>query len=348
MPCLSGPRGPSRPWSRSTRRVALAAPLAVGSLAVVLALGACSKSHTEAAAPAEATTANGGLTPEQSAQVLARVGDHTITLGDYATALEHMSRFDRMRYQAPERRKELLHEMIDVVLLADEARDKGYDKDPLVEQEIREVLRDAYFEKAREAAPSPAEIPDQEVRAYYDAHKADYHDPERRRVSAIVLPTAAAAAGVLDAAKGATAMHWGDLVRAKSVDPQAKAQVPADLAGDLGFVSPPGDERGQNPRIPDDVRAAVFEAATVGDVVPRVVKADAKFFVVKFAGKSDAHDRSLADAERTIRVKLAQDALVAKENAMVDALRQKYPVRIDEEAIAKLSVTVPADAGTAE
>jgi peptidyl-prolyl cis-trans isomerase C len=314
---------------------------------------ACSRPRPDVAPEVESAPApGGGLTAEESAQVLARVGDHTITLGDYAAAVEHMSSFDRIRYQAPERRRELLHEMVDVVLLADEARDAGYDKDPLVEQEIREVLRDAYLQKAREGAPNPAEIPDQEVRAYYDAHKADFHDPERRRVSALVLTSAAAAGAALEAAKTATGTQWGDLVRAKSIDPQAKANVPADLAGDFGFTSPPGDERGQNARIPEEVRAAVFEAGAVGDLVAHPVKSGSKFYVVKFAGKSDAHDRSLADADRSIRVKLSQDALVVREKMMIDALRKQYPVQIDEAALAKVSVALPpqigGDAGAAE
>src|SRR5580765_1821632 len=67
------------------------------------------------------------LTPEQAAKVLAKVGDSTITLGDYVAALEHMDQFDRLRYQSPERRKELLDEMIEVELLAREAENKGYD-----------------------------------------------------------------------------------------------------------------------------------------------------------------------------------------------------------------------------
>jgi plasmid stability protein len=309
---------------------------------------ACSKAQPSEASRVDAAPPSGGLSPEQAAQVLAHVGDHTITLGDYAAALAHMSSFDRMRYQAPERRRELLHEMIDVMLLADEARERGYDKDPMVEQEVREILRDAYFAKAREGVPAPAEIADGDVLAYYDAHKPDFHDPERRRVSAIVLGSMAAAGAVLAAAKSATASQWGDLVRSKSLDPQARANVPADLAGDFGFVSPPGDERGTNPRIPAEVRAAVFEAGAVGDVVPHVVEAGSKLYVVRLAGKSDAHDRSLADAERTIRVKLAQDALVAKEKAMVDELRKQYPVQIDEAALSKVAVDVPSDAGAGE
>jgi len=77
------------------------------------------------------------------------------------------------------------------------------------------------------------------------------HDPERRRVSAIVLATAPSAASVLDAAAKATATQWGELVKAKSIDARAtgsspapskpEAEGPLELAGDLGFVSPPGD-----------------------------------------------------------------------------------------------------------
>jgi DNA-directed RNA polymerase subunit F len=328
--------------------VARKVTLTLGVAAATLGAAGCKHPAADNAPPPEAAAAAAGLTPEQAGQVLARVGEHAITLGDYAAALEHMSRFDRMRYQAPERRRELLEEMIEVELLADEARERGYDKDPVVEQEVREVLRDAYFAKVREAAPTPAEISAQDVRAYYEAHQGDFHDPERRRVSAIVLPSAAAAGPVLDAAKVATPTQWGDLVKAKSTDPEARANVPADLAGDFGFTSPPGDERGSNSRIPAEVRSAVFEAHAVGDVVPRAIASGGKYYVVKFASKSDAHDRSLADAERTIRVKLAQDALVAKESSMIDELRKQYPVQVDETALAKVAAGVSLDASAAD
>ena len=254
-----------RPFAAATA-LAAAMALACGSTACSSCRG--STSSGPAAVPDAAAVAPGQLTPEQAAQVLARVGDRTITLADFEAALEHMDTFDRIRYQAPDRRKELLAEMIDVMLLADEARDKGYDKDPLTEQEIREILRDAMLKKARQGATAPADIPPDQVRAYYDRHRDDFHDPERRRVSAIALATDAAAQPVLEAARKATALQWGDLVRTKSVDASAKSSVPADLAGDLGFCSPPGDPRGTNQRVPEEVRAAVFTVEKVGDVAP--------------------------------------------------------------------------------
>ncbi len=281
------------------------------------------------------------LTPEQSAKVLARVGDVTITLGDYVAALDHMDQFDRLRYQSPERRKELLSEMIDVELLAHEATAKGYDKDPIAQQELRAILRDALLKDSRKGVPDPSEIPDDEVRAYYDAHVADYKDPERRRLSLIVLHDESAAKSVLEQAKKGTAADWGALVRDKSIDGQAKANVPVDLAGDFGMVSPPGDSRGDNPRVPDEVRAAIFEVSKVNDVLDRVVKSADKFYVVRLTQKSDSHERTFAEAERSVRVKLAQDKMRAKDEETLAALRTQFPVQIDDKALEQVQADIP-------
>jgi peptidyl-prolyl cis-trans isomerase C len=260
-----------------------------------------------------------------------------------------MDQFDRIRYSAPARRRELLGEMIDVMLLADEAREKGYDKDPETQEEIRQVLRDALLKKAREGVPAPNDIPAEEVRAYYDAHRADFRDPERRRISLIVLTSQADAGSTLDAATKASAVQWGELVRSKSTAPQAKANVPVDLAGDFGFVNPPDDTHApaSTSQVPGEVRAAAFEIAKEGDVLPRVVSAgNGKFYVVRLTKKTDPHDRTLEEAQRMIRVKLSQEKARAKEETLMEELRKEFPVKIDEAALAQVQVDVPPpDAG---
>jgi len=332
--------------SARLRHVFAASTLA--ALTSACALGCNEKAlQTNAAADAGGHHTSASLTPEQASKVLARVGDRTITLGDYVATLEHMDQFDRLRYQSPERRKELLTEMVNIELLAQEAVAKGYDKDPVATQELRNILRDAMLAEAHKGVPAPNDIPEAEVRAYYDAHRADYRDPERRRVSVIVPKDEAAATQLLDTARKApNATVWGDLVRKNSVDPQAKANVPIDLAGDLGLVSPPGDPRGENARVPAEVRAAVFELKDIADIYPRVVKADGKFYLVRFAAKTDAHERTLAEADRTIRVKLAQDKMHAKEAELLQQLRGQFPVQIDDAALARVRVDL-ADGGGA-
>jgi peptidyl-prolyl cis-trans isomerase C len=278
------------------------------------------------------------LTPEQAAKVLAKVGDKTITLGDYVAALEHMDQFDRLRYQSPERRKELLDELVEVELLAQEATAKGYDKDPVAQQQLRAVLRDAMLREARSGAPKASDISDADARAYYESHKADFKDPERRRLSLIVTDDEASAKTALARAKGSTAAQWGALVRQLSVDKQAKANVPVDLAGDFGLVSPPGDPKGANPRVPGEVRAAAFEIDKANDVLDRVVKSGDKYYVVRLTQKQDARERTFAEAERAIRVRIAQDRSKAKEDETYQSLRKQFPVKIDEAALATVHV----------
>jgi hypothetical protein len=289
------------------------------------------------------------LTPEQQSKVLAKVGDKTITLGDFVASLENMDQFDRLRYQSTERRKELLNEMITVELLAQEARAKGYDKDPAAEQEVRSILRDAMLAQARKNAATPNDISDGDARAYFEAHKAEYRDPERRRLSCIVLKDEASAKAVLATAtaspKGLSAAEWGELVRSKSTDLQAKANVPVDLAGDMGIVSPPGDTRGENVRVPDPVRAAGFEIEKAGDVLPRVVPSGkGTFYVVRMTQKMDPHERPFEEAERTIRIKLAQDRTRQREDQLLGDLRKQYPVTVDDAALSTVHVDL-VDAG---
>jgi parvulin-like peptidyl-prolyl isomerase len=319
------------------------------AIGILLLLAGCKScdggggATAEAGAPQQTT-----LTDEQAGQPLAKVGTTTITLGDFAAAIEHMDQFDRLRYQSPERRKELLEEMITVELVAQEATARGYDKDPVAQQELRSILRDAMLSEARKGAPAPQDIPESEARAYYQAHRPDYSDPERRRVSAIVLRDEATAKDVLASAqKSPGAAQWGEIVRAKSIDPQARANVPVDLAGDLGIVSPPGDPRGENPRIPDEVRAAAFHVADVGGVYDKVVPAGGKMYVVRLSQKLAPHDRTFEEAERSIRVKLAQDKLRAKENELLAELRKTVKVEVDEAALATVRTdsTLAPDAG---
>ena len=318
--------------------------LATTAIAALLALAGCKGCGENGSQAVDGGHAQPmSLTPEQAAKPLAKVGDQTITLGDYVAALEHMDQFDRVRYQSTERRKELLEEMITVELLAQEAKAKGYDKDPLAQQEIRAILRDAMLAEARKGAPQPQEIPDAEVRGFFDTHRAEYKDPERRRVSVVVAKDEAAGKEALAAAKKDIASaHWGEVVRTKSIDPQARANVPVDLAGDLGIVSPPGDPRGENTRVPEEVRAAVFGLGEIGSIADNVVASGGKFYVVRLTQKLPAHDRSFEEAERTIRVKLAQDKLRAKEDELLADLKKTVKVEVDEAALATVKTAVDA------
>jgi len=315
--------------------------------ALVLGLGVGGCNERALAKKSDAGPVPGGLTAEQAALVVAKVGERVITLGDYAATLERMDQFDRLRYQSPERRRELLDEIIDVELLAQDAKRRKLDQSPETQQAIRQVLRDALLAEARRGLPAPADLSQDEVRAYFQTHRDDFREPERRRVAHIVVKDKETATKVLGLAKKASVRDWGNLFQKYSLDAPKKGAPapPLEMAGDLGIVGPPGDTRGDNPRVPPGVRAAAYELGAVGDVAGHVVADEGGFHVVRLVGKTDAHERTLADADRSIRVALLQAKIAEREKALEVELRKQFPVTIDEQALAKVEVPVEPDAG---
>jgi len=259
-----------------------------------LLVGAC-KGKESAPAPAAAQVG-----AEVEAKVLAQVGDRTITVGDFLEALASLDPIDRARYESPARRKELL--------------------DALIETELRAIHR---------GVPKPEAIDAAEVRAYYDAHLASYSEPERRRLQAIVVPSEAEAKkAVAQLGAEPSAVRFGEVVKARSQDASAKTGAPLDLLGDVGCVSAPGDDRGTNARIPDEVRRAAHALKGVG-AVSEPIKAGAALWIVRVTSLSAARARTFEEVEKTIRVALAQEKRQAAEKAKLLELAKEANVAID-------------------
>lgn len=291
-----------------------------------------------APAASSSSSAPGGLSPELASRVLARVGDRTITLGDYVAVLDGMDRIERARYQTPDRREQLLKEIVEVELLSREAERRGLADKPEAKALERQILRDEVFGELRDKQPPLDQIPAADVRAYYEAHRADFKEPERRRISHIVVSDKATAERVLAEARGTSAKQWGELLRKSSRDKPA-ADIPDELAGDLGLVTPPSFGKNDDARVPEPLRAAAFEIDKPGDVLGRVVEAGG-FHVLRLTGVNAPRERPLEEADRAIRVVIAQERLHRAEADLEKELRARFPVKIDEAALAK--VTVPA------
>jgi hypothetical protein len=279
-----------------------------------------------------------GLTPEQASQVLARVGDKPITLGDYASALARMDRFERLRYQSPERRKQLLDEIIAVELLADEARRRGLDREPDTQLRLDQALRDEVLRDLRATAPTPESLPEPEVREYYDAHQDEFREPERRRISEIVTAHEQEARHLIDALRNASALDWGQAVRKHSAGRKDTAPLPLELEGDLGIVSAPG-QAGSEPPLPEPLLRAAFGIEKVGGVCSDPVFAQGQYHVLRLTSRMPARQRTFAEAERSIRVKLVQQRVATNQQQLIDELRKKIPVSMNHTLLATMKST---------
>lgn len=321
----------------------LAGPLAaVGVLAGCgLGVSACEGCGARPA-PQEARDASegpAGVSVADAQLVLAKVGQRTITLGEYAAVLERMNRFERLRYQSSDRRQELLDELIDLELLAQEAERRGLADEPEVKAREEAILREELLREVRQQVGAPEDVPEQEVRRYYEAHRAEFNEPERRRLAHIAVASEAQANQVLSEARSADARQWGALVRKHSLDAPARAKgLPDELAGDLGIVTSDGDDVATR-AVPKALREAAFELTELGEVYPRVLQAGGAFHVLRLIGKTAARQRSLQEAKRAIRVAVVRERVRQAEADLEGSLRKKFDVEIDQEALRELEQT---------
>lgn len=292
----------------------------------------------EAAKPAPAVVEKKyGLTPEQSSQTLVKVGDTTITLGEFADRLGGQSPYLRARYNSPERRREFLDNMVRFELLALEASKRGFDKSEDVarvrkQMMVQQMMQDLFDKDGLKLS----DIGEDEIKAYYDANKAEFEKPAQVRGSQILVKDKVAADKLLTQikAKPDDAELFRKLAKQWNEDPQTK-----DNFGDLHFFSAEKDS-GEGPEAtrPQAVRKALFTLEKVGDVYPEVVQSELGYHVLKLTGKREPMKRSLEDARRLIQNRLWRQKREQAIESFVAELRTKANVKESPELLAKVQV----------
>ncbi len=288
-----------------------------------------------------------GLTPEQSAQSLVKVGDETITLGEFAERLGGQSPYLRARYNSPERRREFLDNMVRFELLALEASKRGFDKTEDVarirkQMMVQQMMQDLFDKQGVKLS----DITDAEIKTYYDNNQTEFQKPAQVRASHIQFKDKAAAEKVLKElkAKPADMELFRKLAQQSNQDPATK-----DSYGDLHFFSATKDDaEGPEAPRPDAVRKAAFSLEKVGDLYPEVVQSPAGFHIVKLTGKRDAMNRTLDDARRLIQNRLWRQKREEAIEKFVADLRGKANVKENLDLLAQVKVQPPAKAGPGE
>lgn len=320
-------------------------PIALG---VALALSACGgkdkpQPHTAAPAPAaHEPERKNGLTPEQSKQVLAKVGDTVITLGDFAERLGDQSPYLRARYNSPERRREFLDNMVRFELLALEAKKRGEDKLPDVQRVRRQIMvQEMMKEMFDDKGVKLSDITDAEIEAYYNAHKDEFHKPAQRRASHILFKDKVKDRAKADAALKKLLAAGGDMELFRKLAADNQDADTKDRFGDLRFFArepAPGESAP-----PKAVREAAFSLQKVGDVYPKLIESEQGLHVLELTGERDALDRSLQDARRLIQNRLWREKREAAIDKFVGGLRAKADVKENLDLLEQVKVDTSTD-----
>jgi peptidyl-prolyl cis-trans isomerase C len=284
-------------------------------LAVVSATGGCQDM------PGRSLASSG------RADVLAQIDDSVITVAEFQERINSQSPYVRARYTSLEHKKEFLDNLVKFEILAKEAQRKGYDKDPEVLRTMKQVMIQKLLKQEFERVRIE-DVPEADIKAYFDSHQDEFNKPPEVRVSMILVKDDATAKKVEGDArlKGIENAGFRELVSQYSVDQETK-----DRGGDLRFFDANSKE------LPREIVDAAFKLQNIGDTTG-AVKTKGGVAILKLTGQRKALVRSLEDVKQQIRSKLYRERRQKMMDDFEQGLRQKAKVEVHPERLAKVQV----------
>lgn len=277
----------------------------------------------------------------KSGPVVAKVGDEVITAEELKRRLDETSPFLRARYNTVERKKEFLENLIRNELLAQEAMRQGFDKSPAVKEQMKRAMIQELIKKQLDERLSGADIPEPDLKKFYDGHLDDFVKPERARVFHILL-AAKDAREKAEARKKAAALLKDIDAREKKGElnafqttamKESKDPLSAPMGGDLRFLSKEELTKAYNPELAN----AAFELKNPGDKAGPV-ETPAGIELVKLQVKTVAMNRGFEEAKESIRGRMARERRSHEYDEWMKKLRDSAQVSIDDAELAKVQV----------
>lgn len=255
------------------------------------------------------------------AKLVARVGDARITVGDVEDAINQQSPFLRVRYRDPVALREFVENMVRFELLARAAERANMDEDPEVrraanQNAVQQLIRRDFDERI-----TPESIPEEEVRAFYEAHPEEFSREELRRASHIQVASRDEAARLASRAREGDARTFRELAREHSLDPETRLR-----GGDLRYFNAEGRSRNTaDPQVHEALARAAFALREVGDVSDPVQVGE-RWSIVKLTGTRPADHRTYEQAAPSIRLRLWRERRERALEDLVARLRREANV----------------------
>jgi peptidyl-prolyl cis-trans isomerase C len=301
------------------------------ALVVPLALSACNGGEGAGGASGGSASSGSGSVAapaEDQGAVLATVGDVKVYEKEFQAAAARKTPANGETLTVDEK-KEVLQKLVEEKALYQEAKKKGVDQDPKVQKVmINTLLRQEVYAGVRNS-----DFTQEELRAYFDAHRDEFVVPEKVQIKRIFIRvseerTDADAKALADDLRGKVAKDpskFADVASEHSEDPYRRR------GGDLGFVGKDGK--------PGIDQAVVDKAFTmkVGEV-SEVFQAGGGYNIVTVANKRDRVERTFEQMRGSVLRKVKNERYRELYEKYVAEVSKSYPATIDDAALAKVEV----------
>lgn len=256
--------------------------------------------------------------PTQQAVAVWRGGQ--LTVAELAAQLQ----LDALGELPPARQGDVLGEMIRSMVSAQlaraEARTRGYDRHPEVLKAVQD-FREGQMERKLigEHFLKGVTVSDEEVRAHFEAHKAEMLTPEARHVAHILLADKAEAEQVR--AKLAAGTSFEVLAKQHSMDADTK-----NRGGDLGTVT--------KKDVPPEFDVVLKLKA--GDV-SAPLKSPVGYHLVKVSRIDPPRPLTLEEAAEDLKKKLMRQKIEDKRSRWVTSLREAAEIVVDPRELERMA-----------
>lgn len=268
------------------------------------------------------TACNRTTVPQTPAgdSVVAQVNKEPISVGDFQERWSSLPEPVKSIYAGQTGRKAFLEELITRELLLQKAHVMKLDQDAAFRHRVQTfqegMLLDAVL---RELVEKKVSVTDEEIQAYFEAHRNDLPPVEEAQASHILVKTEAQAKTLLDQLhRGA---NFSSLAKTHSQDPGTR-----DRGGDLGRI-----RKGQ--MIPE-IERAVFKL-TPGQTSD-TVQSPHGYHIIRVRSRNRIKPDTADDVRSEIRQQISRDKQKTLFDDLARQLRAESRIEISESRLASI------------
>lgn len=261
-------------------------------------------------------------------------------IGDSSLSDDEIRSYVRSRSHrgtAAEILERALDELVVAELLFREAINREIDQEPDVRQAMRQLLGQKLLEEQVNIPVLKRQIPEEELRQYYDEHQNLYSRPEQIRLADIFF---AAPIDSDETRLNEQKMKAEEIfLQAQSVNKERfgfsqlirnySDKHPKYRLGDTGFFSRSGEPGG----LAEELVEAGFLLSANGKIADKVIQTDNGFHIIKLVSRRPPFSREFSGVTKEIEQRIRKENLSVKRSAFIASLRKQAKVEVQQDVL---------------
>lgn len=311
--------------------------LGASALSLVLLAG-CGKEGQDSGAKTGVPTASGPSAAVKGTPVVTFEGG-AITLEQLQSYIAQMNPQARTRLETPAQRREYAEGLARFELFAAEARRRGLENDPAVQEAMKRALVQQLLSKEFDEKTEP--VTEKEISGFYETHKAEFIQPARSRYSHLRVP-APQGSGDRAAKKQKAQALREKALKLQPLDFDAFDALIPEASGNPAAQRTEVDTQlvtseELKAKLGPEVAAAAEKLKQPGEL-SGVVEDSQGFHLLKLTDVRPAKNQTLESVGPQVRARILRERRDARVAKFTEELQSRAGFRTDEATLQKLQV----------